>query len=149
MVEKSDAVKLDHVTGDVKFCNISFKYADNMPLILDKLNLHIRAGETVALIGPSGGGKSTLAKLLLRLYDPVSGEPSELMIFPYAAAKLVIHGLLKTAFSLYLECTSVFSMVTGSILVDNHDIQRIRLDSLRRHVGLVSQDIVSHWQLTF
>ncbi|KAH9738166.1 ABC transporter B family member 29 [Citrus sinensis] len=101
MIEKPDAVSLDHINGDVKFCNISFKYADNMPLVLDQLNLHIRAGETVALIGPSGGGKSTLAKLLLRLYDPLS----------------------------------------GCILVDDHDVQNIRLDSLRRHVGLVSQDI--------
>ncbi|KAH9674561.1 ABC transporter B family member 29 [Citrus sinensis] len=101
VIEKPDAVSLDHINGDVKFCNISFKYADNMPLVLDQLNLHIRAGETVALIGPSGGGKSTLAKLLLRLYDPLS----------------------------------------GCILVDDHDVQNIRLDSLRRHVGLVSQDI--------
>ncbi|KAL9428108.1 hypothetical protein AB3S75_030159 [Citrus x aurantiifolia] len=101
VIEKPDAVSLDHINGDVKFCNISFKYADNMPLVLDQLNLHIRPGETVALIGPSGGGKSTLAKLLLRLYDPLS----------------------------------------GCILVDDHDVQNIRLDSLRRHVGLVSQDI--------
>ncbi|KAL9425354.1 hypothetical protein AB3S75_032329 [Citrus x aurantiifolia] len=101
VIEKPDAVSLDHINGDVKFCNISFKYADNMPLVLDQLNLHIRAGESVALIGPSGGGKSTLAKLLLRLYDPLS----------------------------------------GCILVDDHDVQNIRLDSLRRHVGLVSQDI--------
>lgn len=81
MIEKPDAVSLDHINGDVKFCNISFKYADSMPLVLDQLNLHIIAGETVALIGPSGGGKSTLAKLLLRLYDPLSGEPSEQLIF--------------------------------------------------------------------
>ncbi|KAH9738167.1 ABC transporter B family member 29 [Citrus sinensis] len=117
MIEKPDAVSLDHINGDVKFCNISFKYADNMPLVLDQLNLHIRAGETVALIGPSGGGKSTLAKLLLRLYDPLSGEPSEQLIF--------------------------FMLPRGCILVDDHDVQNIRLDSLRRHVGLVSQDISS------
>lgn len=98
MIEKPDAVTLDHINGDVEFCNISFKYVDNMPLVLDQLNLHIRAGETVALIGPSGGGKSTLAKLLLRLYDPLSGEPSEQLIFLYAAMKLVSYGLLETPF---------------------------------------------------
>ncbi|KAH9674558.1 ABC transporter B family member 29 [Citrus sinensis] len=121
VIEKPDAVSLDHINGDVKFCNISFKYADNMPLVLDQLNLHIRAGETVALIGPSGGGKSTLAKLLLRLYDPLSGEPSEQLIF--------------------------FMLPRGCILVDDHDVQNIRLDSLRRHVGLVSQDISSEKKL--
>ncbi|XP_031247214.1 ABC transporter B family member 29, chloroplastic-like [Pistacia vera] len=101
VIEKPDAVDLDYINGDVKFCDISFRYGDNMPLVLNKMNLHIRAGETVALVGPSGGGKTTLVKLLLRLYDPLSGR----------------------------------------ILIDNHNIQNIRLDNLRRHVGLVSQDI--------
>ena len=44
-----------------------------MPFVLNGLNLHVQAGETIALIGPSGGGKTTLVKLLLRLYDPLSG----------------------------------------------------------------------------
>lgn len=73
-MEKQDAVDLNHVTGELQFCDISFKYGDNMPLVLNELNLHIKAGETVALVGPSGGGKTTLAKLLLRLYDPLLGE---------------------------------------------------------------------------
>ncbi|XP_007027773.2 PREDICTED: ABC transporter B family member 29, chloroplastic isoform X2 [Theobroma cacao] len=102
VIEKPDAIDLSHVNGEVKFCDVSFKYADNMPHVLDGLNLHIKAGETIALVGPSGGGKTTLVKLLLRLYKPSS----------------------------------------GSILVDNRNIQNIRLESLRRHVGLVSQDIM-------
>lgn len=60
----------------MKFCDVSFKYADNMPLVLDGLNLTVRAGETIALVGLSGGGKTTLVKLLLRLYEPSSGEAS-------------------------------------------------------------------------
>ena len=44
-----------------------------MPPIVDDMNLHIRQGETIAIVGPSGGGKTTLAKLLLRLYHPQSG----------------------------------------------------------------------------
>ena len=78
MVEKPDAIDLDYVTGDLKFCDVSFTYGDDMPLILNGLNLHIKAGEIVALVGPSGGGKTTLVKLLLRLYDPISGESFEL-----------------------------------------------------------------------
>ncbi|CAN1134080.1 ABC transporter B family member 29, chloroplastic [Linum perenne] len=73
VIEKQDAIELKSVKGDVKFYDVSFKYGDDRPLILNKLNLHIQAGETVALIGPSGGGKTTLVKLLLRLYDPLSG----------------------------------------------------------------------------
>ncbi|EOY08275.1 ABC transporter B family member 29 isoform 2 [Theobroma cacao] len=102
VIEKPDAIYLSHVNGEVKFCDVSFKYADNMPHVLDGLNLHIKARETTALVRPSGGGKTTLVKLLLRLYKPSS----------------------------------------GSILVDNRNIQNIRLESLRRHVGLVSQDIM-------
>jgi len=75
VVEKPDAVDLDYVTGDLKFCDVSFKYSDGLPHILNGLNLHVRPGEIVAIVGPSGGGKTTLAKLLLRLYDPISGEP--------------------------------------------------------------------------
>ncbi|KAK1276213.1 hypothetical protein QJS04_geneDACA011750 [Acorus gramineus] len=74
VIEKPDAVDLDSVSGDIKFCGITFKYGDNMSLVLDGLNLHMKPGETVALVGPSGGGKTSIAKLLLRLYDPLSGS---------------------------------------------------------------------------
>lgn len=74
MIETRDAVDLNSLKGEVKFCNVSFAYGSNMPLVLDRLNLHIKAGETVAFMGPSGGGKTTLVKLLLRLYDPLSGK---------------------------------------------------------------------------
>lgn len=76
MIEKPDAVDLDSVRGDITFHDVSFGYGEGMPLVLDGLSLHIKAGETVALIGPSGGGKTTFVKLLLRLYDTVSGESS-------------------------------------------------------------------------
>ncbi|KAK4348350.1 hypothetical protein RND71_031105 [Anisodus tanguticus] len=69
-----DAVDLDCVTGVVKYSNVSFQYGDNGPLVLKNLDLHIKSGEIVALCGPSGGGKTTLVKLLLRLYDPLHGS---------------------------------------------------------------------------
>lgn len=61
-----------------------------MPYVLNGLNLHIKAGETVAFIGPSGGGKTTLAKLLLRLYDPVSGELFGIMFIDSAAMSIFL-----------------------------------------------------------
>lgn len=76
-MEKPNAIDLSHVTGEVRFCDVSFQYGDNLPLVLNGLDLHIKAGETVALVGSSGGGKTTLAKLLLRLYDPLSGKLSD------------------------------------------------------------------------
>lgn len=74
MIERSDAIHIDSIRGEVKFCDISFQYRDGLPLVLNGVDLHIKAGEIVALVGPSGGGKTTLAKLLLRLYDPMNGE---------------------------------------------------------------------------
>lgn len=74
LMEEQDAVDVESVTGEVKFCDVSFGYGASMPLVLNGLDLHIKAGETVALVGPSGGGKTTLVKLLLRLYDPLSGH---------------------------------------------------------------------------
>lgn len=68
---------IESVAGEVKFREVSFRYGDSTPLVLNRLDLHIKAGETVALVGPSGGGKTTLVKLLLRLYDPLCGKPSE------------------------------------------------------------------------
>ncbi|KAG6542738.1 hypothetical protein Mapa_015813 [Marchantia paleacea] len=65
---------LVNVAGEVQLCNVSFRYNDHLPWVLKNVSLHVRSGETVALVGGSGGGKTTLAKLLLRLYDPVYGS---------------------------------------------------------------------------
>ncbi|KAH9307309.1 hypothetical protein KI387_035220, partial [Taxus chinensis] len=73
VVDKENTVPLSSVAGDVKFRDVSFQYGSALPQVLKNLNLHVRSGETVALVGPSGGGKTTLAKLLLRLYDPIEG----------------------------------------------------------------------------
>ncbi len=58
----------------ITFENVSFSYPETERVSLENLSLHISAGETVALVGPSGGGKSTITKLLSRLYDPQVGE---------------------------------------------------------------------------
>ncbi|VAH32213.1 unnamed protein product [Triticum turgidum subsp. durum] len=72
--DKPSAVHLNSVKGDIKFHDVTFRYVAGMPPTVDGVNLHIRAGETIAIVGPSGGGKTTLAKLLLRLYHPQSGH---------------------------------------------------------------------------
>ncbi len=62
--------------GDIEFKNVSFHYGDeeNSKNIIDSLDLHIPAGRTVALVGPSGGGKTTLCHLIPRFYETVSGN---------------------------------------------------------------------------
>ena len=61
------------VEGDVRFQNVSFAYTETLP-VLHNINLHAHAGETVALVGPTGAGKSTLVNLLTRFYEYDSGE---------------------------------------------------------------------------
>lgn len=91
---------VEKVRGEIKFNNISFAYKDRQPVIKN-LSLEIPAGKTIAIVGSTGSGKSTLVKLLLRFYEVTS----------------------------------------GSITVDNIDLQNINLQDLRRCIGLVSQDV--------
>lgn len=72
VAEAPDAVELPAVDGDVAFDEVSFAYPGDGEVVHD-VTLHVAAGETVALVGPTGAGKSTLVKLLARFYDPTAG----------------------------------------------------------------------------
>ena len=96
------SVEIDDVKGDIVFDGVSFSYStDDGKEVLSDLNLHIRAGETLALVGPSGGGKSTICNLIPRFYNINSGK----------------------------------------ITLDGVDIKDITLHSLRKNIGIVSQNI--------
>jgi len=71
--EARDAVELPPVRGEIVFDHVTFGYDPAVPVVQD-IDLRIRPGETVAFVGPTGAGKSTLAKLITRFYDPVSGR---------------------------------------------------------------------------
>jgi ATP-binding cassette subfamily B protein len=68
-----DAVMLDRAIGEVRFENVSFKYSADQPLI-DDFNLTVKPGETVAIVGPTGAGKTTLVNLIMRFYEIDSGR---------------------------------------------------------------------------
>ena len=68
------ARELTDVRGDVTFDHVSFHYSDNEKTVLADINLEVKAGERVALVGPSGGGKTTLCNLIPRFYDVTSGR---------------------------------------------------------------------------
>ncbi len=71
--DAEDAVEMPPILGEVRFENVSFHYSDDPTLVLDGINLHVEAGQTVALVGETGAGKTTIVKLLARFHDPTSG----------------------------------------------------------------------------
>ena len=73
VVDRPGAVDLVECRGDVHFDDVSFAYAQRRRTVLDDFDLHLRPGETVALVGRTGSGKSTAARLLARFYDVTGG----------------------------------------------------------------------------
>ena len=73
IINEPDAKDIRDVVGDIEFDNVSFKYESNKKNVLTSLNLKVKAGESIALVGPSGGGKTTLCSLIPRFYEISSG----------------------------------------------------------------------------
>jgi ATP-binding cassette subfamily B protein len=73
VAEAPDAVELPPIEGEIVFDDVTFGYDPEVPVLRD-VNLRIAPGETVAFVGPTGAGKSTLAKLITRFYDPTAGH---------------------------------------------------------------------------
>ena len=103
--DKEDAAELKDVQGNVRFDNVTFSYSKDGKKVLDKLNLTINKGEIVALVGPSGGGKTTIAGLIPRFYD----------------------------------------VTEGAVTVDGIDVRDVTMNSLRKNIGMVQQDVYLFW----
>jgi ATP-binding cassette, subfamily B, multidrug efflux pump len=73
VADKPGAVDMPPIQGRVTFEAVSFAYGPNLPTVLHNINLDIEAGQTVALVGPTGAGKTSMASLILRFYDVVEG----------------------------------------------------------------------------
>lgn len=97
--ESPRAIEMPRIKGYIQFKNVFFSY-DDKEVVLKDINLDLRPGEKVALVGQSGVGKTTLVSLIPRFYDPTS----------------------------------------GSIVIDGYDIRSVKLASLRRQIGIVSQE---------
>ena len=99
--EKDNAVELEKVEGNISFENVCFSYEDEDEKVLDKITLSIEKGKMLALVGPSGGGKTTFCNLIPRFYDVDNGD----------------------------------------IRIDGKSIYDIKLDSLRKNIGVVQQEV--------
>ncbi|PDT03348.1 thiamine ABC transporter permease [Rhizobium chutanense] len=101
ITDRPDARPMPAPRGEISFSDVAFGYEADGPRVLERLSLTIAPGEFVALVGPSGVGKSTLCALIPRFYD----------------------------------------VEAGAIRIDGTDVRNVTLASLRRHVGVVQQDI--------
>ena len=97
--EKNDAIELEKVEGHINFENVCFSYENEK--VLDNITLSIEKGKMLALVGPSGGGKTTFCNLIPRFYDVDKGD----------------------------------------IKIDGKSVYDIKLDSLRKNIGIVQQEV--------
>ncbi len=98
--EDPDATELKNVRGEIQLDHVSFSYDDSRE-VLDDVTLNVKKGDIMALVGPSGGGKTTICHLLPRFYR----------------------------------------ITEGAIRIDGQDISKLTLDSIRRNIGIVQQDV--------
>ncbi|MED3572764.1 ABC transporter ATP-binding protein [Cytobacillus praedii] len=98
---KANALNLQEVHGKIEFNKVSFRYEDHLDNVFVNLSLTVQPGEYVALVGPSGAGKTTLCSLIPRFYD----------------------------------------VTTGNVLLDGINVRDIDLQSLRKNIGIVQQDV--------
>lgn len=88
--EDENLPSVDNITGSIDINNVSFRYGEDSPLILDNVSLHINAGENIGIVGSSGCGKSTLMRLLLGFEEPKSGS---IFYGPYNISKVKVGSL--------------------------------------------------------
>lgn len=72
VVEDEHPVRMPEINGEVGFENVSFAYAGSR-MVIENISFHVKSGETLGIVGHTGAGKSTVANLLIRLYDPAAG----------------------------------------------------------------------------
>ncbi len=91
--DSKDAKDIENVKGSVEFCDVSFGYEADKGRVLTNLSLFVNAGENIALVGPSGGGKTTLCSLIPRFYEADSGS---ILIDGVDIKNITLHSLRKS-----------------------------------------------------
>ena len=99
IADEAGVIDMPPIEGEVTFAHVTFSYDDKVK-VLDDVNFRIRPGETIALVGPTGAGKSTIVNLISRFYD----------------------------------------VQEGIVSVDGYDVKKVSIESLRRQMGIMTQD---------
>jgi ATP-binding cassette, subfamily B, multidrug efflux pump len=102
--DPKDAITIENPKGNIRFEHVSFRYKESVPLMED-LNLDFKPGETVAIVGPTGAGKTTLVNLLMRFYEINQGK----ITFDGVDIRKIARGNLRTMFGMVLQDTWLFN----------------------------------------
>ncbi|HMD80297.1 MAG TPA: ABC transporter ATP-binding protein [Anaerolineales bacterium] len=105
IVDKPDAIELPHVQGNVKFENVTFRYFGGGEPVLNNVSFEAKPGETIALLGATGSGKTTIINLLPRFYDPSEGR---ITIDGYDLRDVTLDSL-RSQIGIVLQETTLFS----------------------------------------
>jgi ABC-type multidrug transport system, ATPase and permease components len=125
ITDSPDAMKMERAEGQVEFRNVSFRYVEDIP-VLKNISFEVRPGEMVALVGPTGVGKTTIANLIPRFYDPNCGE---ILIDNIDIRKIKLSDLRKQV-----------SFVSQDVFLFNGTIKE---NILYGHQGASDEDIIS------
>lgn len=131
--DKEGAKLLPPIEGNVVFQNVTFSY-DNSKNILENLNLTIHAGESIALVGPTGAGKTTIVNLISRFYNVTSGQ---VLIDGYDISEVTLHSL-RSQMGIMLQDSFIFS---GTIM---ENIKYGRLDASDDEVIEAAKTVRAH-----
>jgi ATP-binding cassette subfamily B protein/subfamily B ATP-binding cassette protein MsbA len=142
--DADDAVELPPISGEVRFENVSFHYADDPTLVLKDINLHVPAGMTVALVGKTGAGKSTLIKLIGRFHDPTTGR---VLVDGYDLRKVKQHSL-RSQMGIVLQDPFLFSgTVADNIRFGRLEASDEEVENAARAVG--AHEFISRLRLGY
>jgi len=137
LVDSDDATELPHITGEIELRNVSFRYRrageeGATKLALDDVSITIPPGQTVALVGATGAGKSTMAKLVARFYDPTSGT----VLVDGRDLRTVTMASLRSQMGIVPQEAFLFSgSVADNLSFGHEDASRETLEDAARAIG--------------
>ena len=131
--ERNIVKKLDNVKGNIEFKNVSFKYDGNLENTINNFSASIKAGSKVAIVGPTGAGKTTMVNLLMKFYDISDGDITIDGISIKELTRSNIHDL----FTMVLQDTWVFNgTIRENIVFNRENISNKEVEIVSKIVGL-------------
>ena len=131
--ERNIVKKLDNVKGNIEFKNVSFKYDGNLENTINNFSASIKAGSKVAIVGPTGAGKTTMVNLLMKFYDISDGD----ITIDGTSIKELTRSNIHDLFTMVLQDTWVFNgTIRENIVFNRENISNKEVEIVSKIVGL-------------